>query len=140
MASHIGVIMPRRSDTIVNLDPHRLGRLGEHIAVRHLISLGWTIIDVNWSSEHGEIDIVAHDPENTLVFVEVRTRRGMDAMQRALESVDKQKQERLSLLVDDYVVKKDVDAAIIRQVDVIGVSLEKNGRFKVQLIRDALGW
>ena len=51
------------------------GRLGELAARRHLQVLGWTIIAANARCGRNEIDIVADD-NGTLVFVEVRARRG----------------------------------------------------------------
>lgn len=62
-----------------------LGNLGEEIAVKHLISLGFKIIDRNFKRRYGEIDIVALDG-TTLVFVEVKTRRG-DKFGKAEEAI-----------------------------------------------------
>ena len=50
---------------------HELGRKGEELAVEHLRSLGYEILEVNWFSHHLEIDIIAKD-ENELVIVEVK--------------------------------------------------------------------
>lgn len=54
-----------------------LGAWGEDAAVAFLTNQGYRIIDRNWHAAHGELDIVAHDGE-TLVFVEVKARRGHD--------------------------------------------------------------
>ncbi len=53
----------------------RLGRWGEGVAATHLEAHGYTILARNWRCAAGEIDLVARDGE-TLVFVEVKTRRG----------------------------------------------------------------
>lgn len=50
-----------------------LGRLGESLAVKHLKNNGYRILDRNFKSKFGEIDITALDG-NVLVFVEVKTR------------------------------------------------------------------
>lgn len=129
------------SDTSQDLpDTQRLGRLGEHVAVRHIVGLGWQVVCRNWSHPRGEIDIIARDTDDHLVFIEVRTRRGASAMLRALESVDTYKQERLRLLVQAYLAEQDTGPDTSLRVDVIGVSLEKDGRYQVELVRDALGW
>jgi len=59
----------------VSSDPrHALGRLGERHARGHLERLGFEILDANFRTRHGELDLVAFDGR-TLVFVEVKTRR-----------------------------------------------------------------
>ncbi len=50
------------------------GKKGEDIALEILVKNGYKIIDRNFSSRFGEIDIVALDGP-TLVFVEVKTRQ-----------------------------------------------------------------
>ena len=50
------------------------GKKGEEIASEILVKNGYTIIDRNFSSRFGEIDIVA-EVGDTLVFVEVKTRK-----------------------------------------------------------------
>jgi putative endonuclease len=51
-----------------------LGRLGEDLAVAHLRRLGFTLLERNARTRHGEIDAIAFDGR-TLIFVEVKTRR-----------------------------------------------------------------
>ncbi len=50
-----------------------LGKQGEEIASEYLINKGFKIIERNWRAGRYEIDIIAID-NNTLVFVEVKTR------------------------------------------------------------------
>ena len=51
---------------------------GEEMATRHLISLGWQILDRNWRCPAGELDIVAWQPDPpVVVFCEVKCRRGL---------------------------------------------------------------
>ncbi|OGT28583.1 MAG: YraN family protein [Gammaproteobacteria bacterium RBG_16_66_13] len=53
-----------------------VGRVGERRARQFLESAGLTILDANWRSPEGEIDIIAAEGD-VLVFVEVKTRRGL---------------------------------------------------------------
>lgn len=56
-------------------DPrHHLGRIGEQLAAEHLERLGFDIVDRNYRTRFGELDLVAFDG-GTLVFCEVKTRR-----------------------------------------------------------------
>jgi putative endonuclease len=58
-------------------DPRRhLGRLGEQLAAEHVERLGLEVLDRNYRTRWGELDLVAWDPQaRTLVFCEVKTRR-----------------------------------------------------------------
>ncbi|NMM99468.1 endonuclease [Bifidobacterium sp. DSM 109958] len=60
------------------LTPRQLGRAGEDYAAEWLIRRGWRIIDRNWRSRYGELDLVALDANREIVFVEVKTRRSTD--------------------------------------------------------------
>jgi putative endonuclease len=53
------------------------GAAAETLAARFLAQRGLTIVERNWRRRCGELDLVARDGD-TLVFVEVRLRRGND--------------------------------------------------------------
>jgi putative endonuclease len=55
-------------------DPRRsLGEIGESLAAQHLEARGYEVIDRNFRTRHGELDLVASD-RRCLVFCEVKTR------------------------------------------------------------------
>src|SRR5438552_16381601 len=54
---------------------HHLGRIGEDAACAHMERLGYTIVARNHRTRFGELDLVCFGLQ-TLVFVEVKTRRG----------------------------------------------------------------
>jgi putative endonuclease len=70
---------------------HQLGRTGEEIACEHLHRLGLTIVERNYRTRWGELDVVASDGR-TLVFCEVKTRRVGGA---PLDAVHRGKQRRV---------------------------------------------
>lgn len=53
-----------------------LGRLGEDLACEYLEEAGWRIVARNVARRGSEIDVIA-TKANVVVFVEVRTRRGV---------------------------------------------------------------
>jgi putative endonuclease len=57
------------------LRTRQLGNLGEQYAAAWLEAQGWHVIDRNWHCRLGELDIVARNESNQIVFVEVKTRR-----------------------------------------------------------------
>lgn len=53
------------------------GALGEQLAADHLSRNGYRILERNYRSRGGEVDIVARDRDGCIVFVEVKTRRNL---------------------------------------------------------------
>jgi putative endonuclease len=103
----------------------RLGAFGERLAALHLEAKGYSILARNFRCREGEIDIVAQDGD-TLVFVEVRTRRG-DALGGPAESVTALKQARLVAAATAYVqTLGELPAG--QRIDVVGVQLSPGGR------------
>jgi len=103
----------------------RLGAFGERLAAAHLAAKGYRILARNHRCREGEIDIVAQDGE-TLVFVEVRTRRG-DALGGPAESVTARKEARLVAAATAYVqALPQLPAG--QRIDVVAVQLSPGGR------------
>ena len=103
----------------------RLGAFGERLAAAHLEAKGYRIRDRNYRCREGEIDIVAQDGE-TLVFVEVRTRRG-DALGGPAESVTATKQSRLVAAATAY-VQTLAEPPADQRIDVVAIQLSPAGR------------
>jgi len=79
----------------------RLGQCGELLALDALRERGYRVLAHNWRCPAGEIDLVArHD--DTLVIVEVRTRRGQ-SYGTPEESITAAKRAKLMELGETYV-------------------------------------
>jgi len=76
------------------------GNAQESEAARYLASQGLKLLCRNFSSRHGEIDLIMRD-SNTLVFVEVRYRRS-EHFGGALNSVTPTKQKKIRLTAALY--------------------------------------
>ncbi len=80
---------------------HSVGRWGEELTARILEANGYRILERNWRPpaglEHeqirGELDLIAIDPEDELVFVEVKTRSSED-FGHPFASIDRDKARR----------------------------------------------
>jgi len=57
-------------------DHNELGQKGEELAVQHLITKGYQILELNWRYKKAELDLIAMDGE-ILVFIEVKTRSSL---------------------------------------------------------------
>ncbi|MEX2245833.1 MAG: YraN family protein [Dehalococcoidia bacterium] len=102
-----------------------LGDFGERVAAAHLEAKGYTILEHNFSVPEAELDLIARDA-NTLVFVEVRTRRGA-ADGIAAMSVNHRKAEKLLLAVDHYLDAHPALADTPMRIDVVTVELDRSG-------------
>ena len=79
------------------------GTLGERIATAHLERRGYAIVDRNFRTRRGELDIVAAD-DRALVFCEVKTRviGGRAGPATPLEAIGPDKQRRLRALAREW--------------------------------------
>ncbi|MDQ3855862.1 MAG: YraN family protein [Chloroflexota bacterium] len=104
-----------------------LGATGERLALEHLRAKGYELVESNWSCSSGELDLIVRDGP-VLVFVEVRTRRGVRAGSPE-ESVTAAKQARLVALAERWLHEHcgDTEPPECR-IDVVGVHLSAEGR------------
>lgn len=111
---------------------HDLGERGEELAVRHLVSKGYTILERNWRHEKAEVDIIASKGD-TLAVVEVKS-RSSEAFGDPLDSVGREKIRLLRKAINAYVNLKGIDLEI--RFDLIGVVLEDD-RQSIRHVEDA---
>lgn len=88
-------------------DKKLLGKIGEDMAESMLFSEGYTILDRNFRSYYGEVDIVC-EKDGTLFFVEVKTRT-TDCFGEPDEAVDDIKKYRMSKTAEYYLLTRYFD-------------------------------
>jgi putative endonuclease len=112
-------------------DPRRTtGQLGEDIAAHHLQRSGYRILERNFRTRFGELDLVVID-SNCLVFCEVKTRLVDTGRGPAgpLDAVGPQKRRRLRRMAAQWLGSRDSDRprAPRLRYDVIGVTVDGHG-------------
>ena len=115
----------------------KLGNRGEKIAAKFLRKQGYQIIEKNYRSRLGEIDIVAKEDES-IVFVEVKTRCSTD-FGLPEEALSYDKRRRLSKLALGYLAHRRIKDTNCR-FDVVSILMDNNRANKVnhiKLIKDA---
>src|SRR3954451_15974999 len=117
-------------------DPRlHLGRLGERLAAEHLERLGYAVVARNHRTRFGEIDLIACDG-TTLVFCEVKTRRGRGEPWDALHAGKRAQVRRMAraYLAD----APDRPRAAHLRFDAIGVAIDARGRLtRLDHVEDA---
>lgn len=89
----------------------QIGALGEEIAAEFLKSMGYDILERNFTTKGGEIDIIASHGA-TLVFVEVKTRNGNEYTPAL--SVDERKCKKIVECAEKFVLKKSETASAMK--------------------------
>ena len=122
------------------MNTKRVGNQGENIVRGHLLRLGWTVLESNFRCPSGEMDLIAEEPGRlapTLVFVEVKTRRGRGHGTPA-EAVDARKQQRLAAVAQAYLGKRSAGGEEPQcRFDVVEVEIGVDGLASVTLRRAA---
>jgi putative endonuclease len=110
-----------------------MGAWGEDLALRYLIKHGYRLGERNYRTRRGEIDLILRN-EGTLVFVEVKLRRGT-GFGDPLEAVTPRKQATLRYLAERYLADREPDFDTVR-FDVVGILASREG-LRIDHVEDA---
>ncbi len=111
----------------------RLGQRGEDLAARWYTDRGYTVLDRNWRSRQGELDLVAAAGD-VIVFCEVKTRTSVRFGFPA-EAVTYQKQRRIRGLAREWLEASNTRRRVIR-FDVASV-ITGDGEPGIEVLPDA---
>ena len=107
------------------MNRRRQGAAGEAEAARFLEQAGYQILERNYRTRAGEIDLIARKG-NLLVFVEVKM-RSSEAFGRPEEAIDSRKQKKIIEIAQVYLAEHPCAAQDIR-FDVIALTSRGAGR------------
>lgn len=110
------------------------GALGEQLAAEHYIADHYDLVQMNYRTRQGEIDLVLKRGD-LFVFAEVKTRSG-GALGLPREWVDGGKQRKLALAAMEYLEKSGKNDPFVR-FDVVEVYLTDGGKHAVNRIENA---
>jgi putative endonuclease len=122
-----------------------LGQVGEQLAADHLARRGYRILERNYRTRWGELDIVAFDGR-TLVFCEVKTRqvRSRTLAQSPgslppVEGVTRRKREQVRKMAGRWLSeRRDHPYAALLRFDAIGIRLDAaDGLVSLDHLEDA---
>lgn len=98
----------------------RQGNIAEDQATQYLKEKGYKILARNFAGKTGEIDIIAQDKQNTIIFVEVKQRK-TNLFGGGLAAVNKAKQRRITLTAASYIKKTKISYTALR-FDIITIT------------------
>ena len=102
------------------MNKREVGFKYENVAKEYLILQGLVFVESNFYTKFGEIDLIFFEKSSQmLVFVEVKYRRN-DFFGSAIEMVTQEKQNRILVSSQAYLLKKNWDKNV--RYDIIGVS------------------
>lgn len=111
------------------------GGIGEDFACKFLQKNNYEILERNYISYRGEIDIIALK-NNTIIFIEVKTRT-QDMCGMPSEAVNKHKKKQLYKVAEYYLYANNLQDVNVR-FDVIEVYLHADETFALNHIKDAI--
>src|SRR5579875_2055985 len=106
-----------------------LGRAGEDIAAEHLRRRGFAILERNFRTRWGELDLVACDARH-LVFCEVKTRSSASAGVAGdpLDAVHTAKRNQVRRMAAQWLIeRRDRPRVALLRFDAIGIVLDAGG-------------
>ncbi|MDO8669625.1 MAG: YraN family protein [Candidatus Buchananbacteria bacterium] len=113
----------------------KIGRLGEDLAGQFLENNGYKIVDKNFRTRYGEIDLIARGADEIL-FLEVKTRSSA-LYGYPEQAVDAKKISHLLGAAKIYLRIKNLN--IFWRLDIISVEIAGNGEFKIKWFKDISG-
>jgi putative endonuclease len=111
-----------------------VGAYGERVAVRHLDDAGYAVLDRNWRSRSGELDVVAMRG-GVVVFVEVKCRRSV-AFGVPAAAVTPAKAARVRVVAAEWLAAHGLSGAAVR-FDVVSVLRPVRGAAVVEHVAAA---
>ena len=109
------------------------GLRGEVLAARYLRQQGYQMVNGNYRTRLGEVDLIALDGE-ILVFFEVKTRTP-DSFGQPLDAVDYQKQRRVVAAAKQFIASRGYEGTV--RFDVLEVQLHSDESGDIHHIPDA---
>jgi putative endonuclease len=111
-----------------------LGARGEALAGDWYVARGYTVLDRNWRTRQGELDLVL-ERDGTVVFCEVKTRTS-DAFGIGAEAVTRDKQMRIRRLAAEWLTQHGRRARELR-FDVVSILAPRSGAPTVDVLEAA---
>lgn len=116
-----------------NMYNKKVGSFGEMLALRYLENSNYKILDRNFNTSYGEIDIIAKE-KNEYVFIEVKTRTSKK-YGRPAEAVNFKKEKHIQNASKIYIYKHKLENKYIRY-DIIEIYFIDKEKYYINHLRN----
>lgn len=116
-----------------NMYNKKVGSFGEMLALRYLENSNYKILDRNFNTSYGEIDIIAKE-KNEYVFIEVKTRTSKK-YGRPAEAVNLKKEKHIQNASKIYIYKHKLENKYIRY-DIIEIYFIDKEKYYINHLRN----
>ncbi|MFA6608513.1 MAG: YraN family protein [Candidatus Paceibacterota bacterium] len=112
---------------------NEIGKIGENITQTFLMKHGFSVIETNYRTRYGEIDIIAKK-DNVLRFIEVKSVKVRDFLNlknlkvRPEDNLTKDKWSKLVISCDTFLLHKNVSHETRWQIDLACVYINTETR------------
>ncbi len=111
----------------MSLYRNSIGKIGEDAACEYLQSRGYLILERNFRSKFGEIDIVTRYKDK-YIFVEVKTKTD-DRTGKPFEAVGRNKINHIKRAVEFYLLSNKIKNVKL-SIDVVSIMLDQSRKIK----------
>lgn len=118
----------------MGLESYKLGIKGEEIAEKYLLQKGYQILEKNFHSQQGEVDIIARE-KDFLVFVEVKN-YSYRSYGSPVGAVGKSKKQSIIHAAQTYIYKNNIKDIYCR-FDVVTIFQKYDGSRIIEHFKDA---
>ena len=118
----------------MGMESYQQGIKGEEIAEKYLSQQGYQVLERNFHSQQGEIDIIAKD-KDFLVFVEVKN-YSFKSLGSPVGAVRKNKKQSIIHAAQTYLYKNNIKNTYCR-FDVIAIYRRMDGSRAIDLYKNA---
>lgn len=118
----------------MGMESYQQGIKGEETAEKYLVQQGFEILERNFHSQQGEVDIVARD-KDFLVFVEVKN-YSFRSLGSPLSAIRKSKRESIIHAARTYLLKKGIKKTNCR-FDVLTIYRGMDGSRRIEHFKNA---
>ena len=112
-----------------------VGRMAEDLALRYLQQRNMTLLERNFRSRFGEIDLIMRQ-NNTIIFVEVRSRKNTAFLHPA-ETIDHSKRNKIRRTSQVFMQKNDALDRFDLRFDVIALTGSEARGMKIEWYKAA---